>query len=108
ARPIDPEPAQVASGGGTPPEPLVAADGMTSRDGMDPTQPPPRRRRFRLRRSRAAFDRASVTAPAAAEELFAPKPGFTPVARRPRGVYILPNAFTTGNLFAGFYAIVMA
>lgn len=25
-----------------------------------------------------------------------------------RGIYLLPNAFTTGNLFAGFYAIVQA
>jgi CDP-diacylglycerol--serine O-phosphatidyltransferase len=30
-----------------------------------------------------------------------------PVARR-RGIYLLPNAFTTANLFCGFYAIVMA
>jgi CDP-diacylglycerol---serine O-phosphatidyltransferase len=28
--------------------------------------------------------------------------------KRPRGVYLLPNAFTTANLFAGFYAIVQA
>ena len=69
---------------------------------------PPPRRRFRLRRSRNAFDRLTVTAPGGSEELFAPRPGFQPVARRPRGVYLLPNAFTTGNLFAGFYAIVMA
>ena len=68
----------------------------------------PRRRRFRLRRNRTAFDRASVTGPDVATELFGAKPGFTPVARRPRGIYLLPNAFTTGNLFAGFYAIVMA
>src|SRR5699024_10214357 len=27
---------------------------------------------------------------------------------RRRGIYLLPNAFTTGNLFAGFYAIVQA
>ncbi len=83
-------------------------DGVNAPEGMEPDQAPPRRRRFRLRRNRAAFDRVSVTAPSAAEELFAPKPGFTPVAGRRRGVYILPNAFTTGNLFAGFYAIVMA
>lgn len=33
-----------------------------------------------------------------------------PVSRRPRsrGFYLLPNAFTTGGLFAGFYAVVMA
>lgn len=27
---------------------------------------------------------------------------------RPRGIYLLPNAFTTAGLFCGFYAIVMA
>ncbi len=27
---------------------------------------------------------------------------------RSRGIYLLPNAFTTGNLFAGFFAIVQA
>jgi CDP-diacylglycerol--serine O-phosphatidyltransferase len=34
-------------------------------------------------------------------------PGATPSLRR-RGVYLLPNAFTTAALFCGFYAIVMA
>jgi CDP-diacylglycerol--serine O-phosphatidyltransferase len=29
-------------------------------------------------------------------------------AARPRGIYLLPNAFTTANLFCGFFAIVMA
>ncbi|WP_050465406.1 CDP-diacylglycerol--serine O-phosphatidyltransferase [Herbaspirillum autotrophicum] len=29
-------------------------------------------------------------------------------ARRSRGIYLLPNAFTTAALFCGFYAIVMA
>lgn len=28
--------------------------------------------------------------------------------RRNRGIYLLPNAFTTANLFAGFYAVVQA
>ncbi len=28
--------------------------------------------------------------------------------RRARGIYLLPNAFTTASLFCGFYAIVMA
>src|SRR5436190_1108806 len=28
--------------------------------------------------------------------------------RRRRGIYLLPNLFTTGTLFGGFYAIVMA
>jgi CDP-diacylglycerol--serine O-phosphatidyltransferase len=30
------------------------------------------------------------------------------VAKKRRGIYLLPNAFTTGALFCGFYAIVMA
>lgn len=32
----------------------------------------------------------------------------TPSNRRPRGIYLLPNLFTTAALFAGFYAIVSA
>lgn len=31
-----------------------------------------------------------------------------PLADRRRGIYLLPNLFTTGALFAGFYAIVQA
>ena len=31
-----------------------------------------------------------------------------PVVKRRRGIYLLPNAFTTAALFCGFYAIVMA
>src|SRR5210317_1559453 len=27
-------------------------------------------------------------------------------AKRPRGVYLLPNLFTTGALFCGFYAVI--
>jgi CDP-diacylglycerol--serine O-phosphatidyltransferase len=30
------------------------------------------------------------------------------MSTRRRGIYLLPNAFTTANLFAGFFAIVMA
>ncbi|MGZ8994347.1 MAG: CDP-alcohol phosphatidyltransferase family protein, partial [Burkholderiaceae bacterium] len=30
------------------------------------------------------------------------------IARRRRGIYLLPNLFTLGNLFAGFFAIVQA
>ena len=30
------------------------------------------------------------------------------LAPRSRGIYLLPNAFTTAALFCGFYAIVMA
>lgn len=32
----------------------------------------------------------------------------TPEEKRRRGIYLLPNAFTTANLFAGFYAVVQA
>ncbi|MFA5685135.1 MAG: CDP-diacylglycerol--serine O-phosphatidyltransferase [Lysobacteraceae bacterium] len=31
-----------------------------------------------------------------------------PSSRRARGIYLLPNLFTTGGLFAGFYAIIAA
>jgi CDP-diacylglycerol--serine O-phosphatidyltransferase len=58
----------------------------------------PKRRRFRpFRASRAP------RAPVSAAEVAA-----TPVRPRSRGIYSLPNAFTTANLFAGFYAIVQA
>ena len=30
----------------------------------------------------------------------------TPARKRPRGIYLLPNLFTTAAMFAGFYAIV--
>ncbi len=43
------------------------------------------------------------------DEGFGPPKGPGVVARRrSRGFYLLPNAFTTGGLFAGFYAVVMA
>jgi CDP-diacylglycerol--serine O-phosphatidyltransferase len=35
------------------------------------------------------------------------KPLMNPELRR-RGIYLLPNSFTTAALFAGFYAIVQA
>jgi len=38
----------------------------------------------------------------------APGPGGEPDRRRRRGIYLLPNLFTTASLFAGFYAMVMA
>ncbi len=57
----------------------------------------PKRRRFRPFRA-ARAPRAVSAAEVAA----------TPVRPRSRGIYILPNAFTTANLFAGFYAIVQA
>jgi CDP-diacylglycerol--serine O-phosphatidyltransferase len=31
-----------------------------------------------------------------------------PARPRPRGIYLLPNLFTTGGLFGGFYAIIAA
>lgn len=31
-----------------------------------------------------------------------------PKPTRPRGIYLLPNLFTTGSLFAGFYAVTAA
>jgi CDP-diacylglycerol---serine O-phosphatidyltransferase len=34
--------------------------------------------------------------------------GVEPPKRRRKGIYLLPNLFTTGCLFCGFYAIVMA
>jgi CDP-diacylglycerol---serine O-phosphatidyltransferase len=35
-------------------------------------------------------------------------PVVPPPRKRARGIYILPNLFTTGNLFCGFFAIVQA
>jgi CDP-diacylglycerol--serine O-phosphatidyltransferase len=41
-------------------------------------------------------------------ELHSPRRGALRGALRRRGIYILPNLFTTGSLFAGFYAVVQA
>lgn len=58
----------------------------------------PKRRRFKpFRSGRAARVALGTAAPESA-----------PAKPRSRGIYILPNAFTTANLFAGFYAIVQA
>jgi CDP-diacylglycerol---serine O-phosphatidyltransferase len=58
----------------------------------------PKRRRFRpFRPGRGA---RAVQGAVATESV--------PAKPRSRGIYILPNAFTTANLFAGFYAIVQA
>ena len=35
-------------------------------------------------------------------------PSQPPPRHRGRGIYLLPNLFTTGGLFAGFYAIIAA
>jgi CDP-diacylglycerol--serine O-phosphatidyltransferase len=62
----------------------------------------PRRRKFKgFRPLRPA--RASAVVIASVDETEAPA-----LRPRSRGVYLLPNAFTTGNLFAGFFAIVQA
>ncbi|MFZ4756915.1 MAG: CDP-diacylglycerol--serine O-phosphatidyltransferase [Burkholderiaceae bacterium] len=61
----------------------------------------PKRRRFRPFRATRAARAAAAPVASTADEVVAPKP-------RSRGIYILPNAFTTANLFAGFYAIVQA
>lgn len=37
-----------------------------------------------------------------------PDPEVVTGSRRKRGIYLLPNLFTTGTLFAGFYAIIAA
>jgi len=62
----------------------------------------PRRSRFRPFRSGRAQRPAALTA--GADDAAGAQAG----RPRSRGVYLLPNAFTTANLFAGFYAIVQA
>lgn len=37
-----------------------------------------------------------------------PAEAIEPPRRRPRGIYLLPNLFTTAALFAGFYAVLAA
>lgn len=65
---------------------------------------PRQRRKKPLRISRAArlVQTEPPDDPVASPAIEAVRP------RRPRGIYLLPNAFTTGNLFAGFFAIVQA
>ena len=41
-------------------------------------------------------------------EFHPPRKGLLRGTLRRRGIYILPNLFTTGVLFGGFYAIVQA
>ena len=86
------------------------------------------RRRFRLRRrdrdaegaasagqgdgyGAGAFGHPGVNDDPFPDDVLAePAPAPAPPGPRPRsrGFYLLPNAFTTGGLFAGFYAVVMA
>ncbi|HMN84359.1 MAG TPA: CDP-alcohol phosphatidyltransferase family protein, partial [Burkholderiaceae bacterium] len=60
------------------------------------------KRRFRplqgVRRRQAAQPEAGQAAP----------PEVLSAVRRRRGIYLLPNAFTTASLFCGFFAIVQA
>ncbi len=67
-------------------------------------------RHFRLRRQRrlAAERLQQGRAAAEASAPSAAQPGAEVPQMRRRAIYLLPNLFTTGNLFAGFYAIVMA
>lgn len=51
---------------------------------------------FRTDRDSAVLSDSGLTEPRRSSRL------------RARGIYLLPNAFTTGNLFAGFFAIVQA
>jgi CDP-diacylglycerol--serine O-phosphatidyltransferase len=61
----------------------------------------PNRRRFRPLRSGGPIGSAGQTAPLESTGAI----GATN-RRRPRGIYLLPNAFTTAALFGGFFAIV--
>src|SRR5204863_424832 len=47
-------------------------------------------------------------APEYEPEVETPGPGKPPLGLRRRGIYLLPNLFTTGVLFCGFFAIVQA
>lgn len=61
-----------------------------------------RSRRPRFRRTRARRAAAPSLPPEAVAGLANRPP------RRARGIYLLPNAFTTGALFGGFFAVVQA
>ena len=52
-------------------------------------------------------ERLNKRAPYNAQQLENENGASAPAPRR-RGIYLLPNAFTTANLFCGFFAIVMA
>jgi CDP-diacylglycerol---serine O-phosphatidyltransferase len=67
---------------------------------MPSTLPPQKKRHHRPLRVRRITDRVSQQA----AEPVAPMAS----VRRSRGIYILPNLFTTAALFCGFYAIVQA
>lgn len=63
-------------------------------------------RQFRLRRQgQGAGSARHPASPATPSPSASPLPGSAP---HRRAIYLLPNAFTTGNLFCGFFSIVMA
>lgn len=77
---------------------------MLARHGGTMVEKPRHSRRKPLRMTRGQRTARSASAP-----LTAPVPEPVKLARpRSRGIYLLPNAFTTANLFAGFFAIVQA
>lgn len=55
------------------------------------------------RSGRSAADRLRYTA-----RMSQPDPAAPAAPRRNRGIYLLPNLFTTGALFSGFFAIIAA
>ena len=71
------------------------------------------RRRGRLDRSRLSRSRTQSTQDEWADELGDPldyevEASHTRPRPRNKGIYLLPNAFTTAALFSGFFAIVNA
>jgi len=50
----------------------------------------------------------SSSPPSSPPQAPTPAPASAPAAPRNRGIYLLPNLFTTGALFSGFYAIIAA
>ncbi len=62
---------------------------------------------FRRRKLRSSKGLPGKTTPLRKSGWMASQPGDS-VRPRNRGIYLLPNAFTTANLFCGFFAIVQA
>jgi CDP-diacylglycerol--serine O-phosphatidyltransferase len=62
---------------------------------------------FRRRKLRSSKGLSGKTTPLRKSDWMASQPGDS-VRPRNRGIYLLPNAFTTANLFCGFFAIVQA
>jgi CDP-diacylglycerol---serine O-phosphatidyltransferase len=63
------------------------------------------KRRLRLRQSNRPANLIQGDGP---PETAVGEPAAVVPRKRARGIYLLPNAFTTANLFCGFYAIVQA